>query len=276
MRIGLMLVVSVGLAGLAGCGTLSSRPEVSAPARADVTPQPGPTAAAEAPSADASPAGDTAAPLPWEVEEEETFDPFESFNRKVYAFNSALDRNVLKPVAEVYEKAVPQFVRTGIGNLFRNLLEPTNMVNSLLQGKIHQATTDTARFFVNTTVGVLGLFDVATGMGMRRSNEDFGQTLGVWGAEEGPYLVLPFFGPRTLRDTFGFAADWFTDPVYYLQPDAARWGTRGVYYVDLRSQLLGASKVLEQATDDEYLFVREAYRQRRKSLIGGNAAPASP
>lgn len=282
-----VLFISVVLALLAGCATVAPVPgdaeqpttamtAGASPADAPVTM--GSPVATEAPAGDAteqSPTGEPAEPLPWEVEgeDDEAYDPLESWNRKVYAFNQALDRNILRPVAEVYQDAVPSVVRTGIGNFFRNLFEPTNVINSLLQGKITQAGSDTARFIANSTFGLLGLVDVATDWGMPRSNEDFGQTLGVWGAGEGAYIVLPFFGPRTLRDTAGFVADWYTDPVTYVESDWTRWGARGVYYVDVRAQLLGASKVLEQATDDEYLFVREAYRQRRKNLIrNGDAA----
>lgn len=273
--------VLAGSVVLGGCATVGSQSAADSPPDSSsraVDPAPAAIPAqAEAP-ANESPTGEPTAPLPWEVEEEgEAYDPLERLNRKIYSFNQVLDRTVLKPVAEVYQEYLPQVVRTGVGNFFRNLWEPTNILNSLLQGKIARAGNDTARFIANSTVGLLGLVDVATRWGLPRSNEDFGQTLGVWGTAEGPYLVLPFFGPRTLRDTVGFVADWYTDPVTYIEPDVTRWGIRGVYYVDERAQLLGASKVLEQAGADEYLFVREAYRQRRKSLIAdGNSASGPP
>lgn len=206
--------------------------------------------------------------LPWEVEEAaEDTDPYESFNRKVYKFNSAVDRAVLKPLARGYDKLLPDVVQRRIGNFFRNLTEPTVAINNLLQGKVHDAFAVTARFLANSTLGIGGLFDVASKAGVPRQQEDFGQTLAVWGAEPGPYLVLPFLGPRTVRDSFGLVADWYTDPVTYIDNEPVRYGLRGLYLVDTRWQLMDASRVLEQATDDEYLFVREAYLQRRNNLI---------
>lgn len=210
--------------------------------------------------------------------EEEDFDPdpFESYNRQVYRFNSALDRNIVKPVAKAYVKAVPDGVQRGIGNFFRNLGEPTVIVNDLLQGKFKQSLRDTGRFVVNSTVGLLGFMDIAKRWGWHKNAEDFGQTLAVWGAKESPYFVVPFFGPRTVRDTVGLVADWYTDPVTYVDDEPIRYGVRGLGVVDIRAQLLTASKVLEQATDDEYLFVREAYLQKRQQLIyDGNPPPAS-
>lgn len=235
----------------------------------------------EAPTASAGgEPGPMAGGLPPELaflEEEEDFenDPFETFNRRMYKFNSTLDKYVLKPVARGYDKIAPEFVRRGVGNFFRNLFEPTIIINGALQGKWRQSASDTARFVVNTTVGLLGLIDVASPIGLPRHEEDFGQTLGVWGAQEGPYLVLPFFGSRTVRDSFGLVADWYSDPLTYVRDSDIRWGTRSFGVVEYRAQLLGASSVLEQAAgDDEYLFVREAYRQRRRNLVyDGNVPP---
>lgn len=223
--------------------------------------------------------GDAAAPadlaaippeerLPWEMEEAaEDSDPYESFNRKVYRFNSAVDRAVLKPLARGYDRLLPDTVQRRIGNLFRNLAEPTVAINNLLQGKVHDAFAVTARFLANTTLGIGGLFDVASQAGVPRQQEDFGQTLAKWGAQPGPYIVLPFLGPRTVRDSFGLVADWYTDPVTYIDDESVRYSVRGLNLVDIRWQLMDASRVLEQATDDEYLFVREAYLQRRNNLI---------
>lgn len=207
--------------------------------------------------------------LPWETEEAEAedADPYESFNRKVYRFNSAVDRAILKPLARVYDKLLPDMVQRRIGNFFRNLGEPTVIVNDLLQGKFQESMAATARFLANSTLGIGGLFDVAAEAGVPRQQEDFGQTLAVWGAQPGPYLVLPVLGPRTVRDSFGWVADWYTDPVTYIDNEPLRWGLRGANLVDTRWQLMDASRVLEQATDDEYLFVREAYLQRRNNLI---------
>lgn len=258
----LWLVVALMLALGACGGGRAAKPAASA--------APVDTESANAP---AEVAGDAAAispeeRLPWEIEEvAEDSDPFESFNRKVYKFNSAVDRAVLKPLARGYDKLLPDAVQRRIGNFFRNLAEPTVAINNLLQGKVPDAFAATARFLANSTLGVGGLFDVAAKAGVPRQQEDFGQTLAVWGAEPGPYLVLPFLGPRTVRDSFGLVADWYTDPVTYIDNEPVRYGLRGMYLVDTRWQLMDASRVLEQATDDEYLFVREAYLQRRNNLI---------
>ena len=208
------------------------------------------------------------------AEDDEENDPFETFNRAVYTFNDYFDRAILKPVAKGYDFIMPSFIKTGISNLFRNLFEPTVIINDVLQGKFKQSASDTGRFVVNSTVGLLGLFDVAKHLNMPAHNEDFGQTLGVWGLKDGPYLVLPFFGPSSIRDGVGLVADWKTDPVYYIEDDTARWGTRALRFVDTRAQFLGASNILEQATDDPYLFVREAYRQKRRNLIYDGQPPA--
>ncbi len=223
----------------------------------------------------AAPTADQNAKLPeLPAEDEEENDPFESFNRAVYKFNDYLDRAILKPVAKGYNFITPTFIKTGISNVFRNLFEPTVIINDALQGKFKQSASDTGRFIVNSTVGVLGLFDVAKHLSMPAHNEDFGQTLGVWGVKEGPYLVLPFFGSSNIRDGVGLVADWNTDPVTYIQDNTARWGTWALRVVDTRAQLLGASSILEQATDDPYLFVREAYRQKRRNLIYDGHPPA--
>lgn len=255
----LWLVVVVALAMSACGGGRASKPT----ADTELAPANDKTASASAVPADER--------LPWEIEEDEAeaqdTDPYESFNRKIYRFNSALDRAVLKPLAKGYDKLLPDAVQRSVGHFFRNLGEPTIIVNNLLQGKFEQSFAATARFLANSTLGLGGLFDVATKAGVPRQHEDFGQTLAVWGAEQGPYLVLPLLGPRTVRDSFGLVADWYTDPVTYIDNEPLRYGLRGTYLIDTRWQLMDASRVLEQATDDEYLFVREAYLQRRKSLI---------
>ena len=140
----------------------------------------------------------------------ENEDPWESFNRKVYRFNDVLDRWALKPVAKGYRKVTPDVVEDGVHNVFRNLGEARNLANNLLQLKMHDAGVDTARFFFNTTFGLLGFFDVATKMGLQRNDEDFGQTLGAWGVKSGPYVVLPLLGPSTVRDTVSLYPDSFT------------------------------------------------------------------
>lgn len=194
-------------------------------------------------------------------------DPYEGYNRAMYKFNDALDKAVIKPVAQGYDAVVPEPISWGISNFFSNLNEITVIINDLLQGKFQQAAHDAGRFGLNTTVGVLGIFDVAGHAGYKKNNEDFGQTLGVWGAEPGAYVVLPLFGPRTVRDSFGLVGDMFTDPVMYVEGDDARLALAGTRLIDTRARLLKAGKVLAEATDDEYSYVRDAYLQRRQYLV---------
>jgi phospholipid-binding lipoprotein MlaA len=195
-------------------------------------------------------------------------DPLEGFNRAMYRFNDVLDENALKPVAKGYKAITPRVVRRAVSNFFSNLFEPLVIVNDLLQAKFGQAASDTGRFIVNTTVGLVGLFDPATPMGMKKHNEDFGQTFGKWGVAPGPYLVLPFLGPRNFRDTAGWGADQFLIPINDIERSRYRWLTWTLYAIDFRTQLLGTKDMLEQAAgDDPYSFVREAYRQQRQNLI---------
>ena len=194
-------------------------------------------------------------------------DPFESYNRAMYKFNDTVDRAVLKPVAKGYDTVVPDAISWGVSNFFSNLNDITVAINSLLQGKFSQAADDTGRFLLNSTVGVAGIFDVAGHAGNKKRNEDFGQTLGVWCAEPGAYIVLPFFGPRTVRDSFGLVGDMFTDPVMYVEGPGARNALAGTRVVDTRANLLKTQRVLSEATDDEYAYVRNAYLQRRQYLV---------
>lgn len=194
-------------------------------------------------------------------------DPWEPFNRAMYEFNDGLDRAIIKPVAQGYKAVVPTPVDKGITNFFANLSDVRSAANNLLQLKVTRAASDVGRVVINTTVGVLGFIDVATNMNIPRYNEDFGQTLGVWGVSSGPYLVLPFFGPSSGRDAVGTAVDWYADPVTYVDSDALRWGLRAVRIVDRRADLLGASRVLEEAALDPYRFVREGYLQRRQNDV---------
>lgn len=196
-------------------------------------------------------------------------DPFERYNRAMYRFNDTLDRALLKPVAQGYEKVVPQPISDSVTNFFSNLDDVVVTLNDLLQGKFRQAGSDLSRLVWNTTVGIGGLFDVASHLGLPKHNEDFGQTLGAWGVESGPYLVLPFVGPSTFRDTAALPADWVSDPLYhyYDEDKNGYWKLKGLYYVDKRAGLLRASRLIEQAALDEYVFIREAYLQRRQSLV---------
>lgn len=194
-------------------------------------------------------------------------DPWEEVNRTIYLFNEDVDRLILKPLARGYRRITPLPVRRSVGNFFRNLLEPTTIVNDLLQGKPLQAISDTSRFVLNTTLGIAGLFDVATKVGVERHEEDFGQTLAVWGVPSGPYVVLPFIGPSYVRDAFGLLPYWyFTDPRLSLDETEARVAVIAVDVIDFRSQLLGATKLLDMQLDP-YSFSRESYRQKRLDLI---------
>lgn len=196
-------------------------------------------------------------------------DPFESFNRGVYAFNSDFDKKVAKPVAEGYQKTVPQVARTGISNFFSNLGDVIVLFNDLLQLKGRQAASDLSRLTWNTTAGLFGLIDVATPMGLPKHDEDFGQTLGYWGVGSGPYLVLPFFGPSDLRDGTGDLIDYTqVDPTGLIKPyHPTRLAVEGIDAVNTRANLLRASNLLDQAALDPYIFLREAYLQRRQNLV---------
>jgi len=199
--------------------------------------------------------------------EEEVWDPFESFNRAIFAFNEKFDAWLLKPVAKGYDWILPGPVKTGIGNFFSNLLQPSVVVNDLLQGKPVQAARDTGRFAINTTIGIAGFVDVAKHVGLNPVEEDWGQTFAVWGVGKGPYFVWPIIGPRYLRETVGWGFDWVSNPVTYLDPIPS-WSLRSLDIVDFRARLLPTDPVIERAAgDDKYLFIREAYRQRRQNLI---------
>jgi phospholipid-binding lipoprotein MlaA len=194
-------------------------------------------------------------------------DPFEAWNRGAYEFNEGLDRDFLKPVATAYKEVVPGPVRTWVRNFFANLGDLWIGANNLLQGKPGDMVIDWARFAFNTTFGLLGINDVATEMGLEKHDEDFGQTLGRWGMEDGNYHVWPLIGSRTSRDTLGTVVDWFGDPVTYVDKGAIRWSARGLRLVSIRADLLDASRILEEAALDKYVFQRDAYLQRRRSLI---------
>jgi phospholipid-binding lipoprotein MlaA len=194
-------------------------------------------------------------------------DPLEPLNRGIYKFNDAVDKAVLKPVATGYKEAMPDPVRTAVGNFFSNLDDVLVLLNDLLQFKLDQAASDFSRLVWNTSVGIAGLIDVATPMDLPKRNEDFGQTLGYWGVGNGPYLVLPFLGPSTLRDTVGIAVDAQFDPVTQHTPVAERNSAIAVHSVDNRARLLDAEKVLDEAAIDRYVFLRDAYLQRRRGLV---------
>ena len=203
-------------------------------------------------------------------------DPLEPINRAVYQFNDGLDKVVMKPVATVYREALPDFVRTGVTNFFSNLYDILTALNSLLQGKIADAASDVGRIAVNSTIGIAGLFDVATEIGLEKHKEDFGQTLGRWGIGDGPYLQIPFLGPSSIRDAVGTFVDVKADPIGWIWRDhiATRNSLWGLYFVNLRAILLDSTKILEEAALDPYEFQRDAYLQRRRNLIyDGNPPP---
>lgn len=204
-------------------------------------------------------------------------DPFEGYNRSMFAFNDALDRNVLKPVATTYADYLPEFVRIGVNNFFGNLGDVWTAVNNYLQLKPVPATQDVARVIFNTTFGLAGLIDFATPMGLPKHEEDFGQTLAVWGVKSGPYLVLPFFGASTVRDGLAKPVDLYADPLNQFDSEAFRNGGRVLRVVDTRAELLGASTLLEDVALDRYQFLRDAYLQRREWRIrDGEPAPENP
>ena len=200
-------------------------------------------------------------------------DPFEGWNRGVYKFNDKFDDYLARPVAETYEDWVPREVRDRVRNFFSNLADPFVGVNNLLQGKATEAFDDWTRFILNTTVGLVGIHDVATDFGLEKHNEDFGQTFGRWGAGTGPYLVLPIFGSSNLRDGVGLAADMVSDPLGEVRPIDLRNSAIATRAVQTRADLLGASRVLGEAALDRYVFQRDAYLQRRRSLVYDGRPP---
>lgn len=199
-------------------------------------------------------------------------DPWERYNRAMYQFNDSLDRAVLRPVAKGYTRVTPEPVQRGVSNFFDNLTYPLVAANQLLQGNFGNAASDTGRFLVNTVVGIGGIFDPATSLGLPRHNEDFGQTLGVWGATSGPYIVLPLLGPTTVRDGIGTAVDAQVDPLFYVLDSPERYYLIGLRAIDLRAQLLDLDGQL-QSTFDPYTFMRDAYLQRREYLVHNGSPP---
>jgi phospholipid-binding lipoprotein MlaA len=200
-------------------------------------------------------------------------DPWEGLNRKTFAFNDAVDRAVLKPTAQGYVKVTTPWIRARVSNFFDNIYDVNTTLNDFLQGKAPEGINDLGRIVVNTTFGLFGLFDVATTLDIEKRDEDFGQTLGWWGVPAGPYVVIPLLGPSTARD----APARLVDPGWYypkwVDNDALYWGFWTLDKVRLRAQLFQAESVLEQAALDRYLFVRDAWLQRRQNQVYDGKPP---
>lgn len=195
-------------------------------------------------------------------------DPLQGYNRLMFSVNDTLDKYALKPVAQGYKFVVPDFAEQGVSNFFDNLGEIGNFVNNALQGKFADAGNDLGRFAINSTIGLFGLLDVASEFGMPEHDEDFGQTLGVWGVGSGPYVVLPLLGPSTVRDTVGLVGDYATDPVTYVDDQGDKNALIITRVIDTRSRLLASEQLI---SGDKYSFIRDAYLQRREFLIKDGA-----
>lgn len=200
-------------------------------------------------------------------------DPLESFNRGSYAFNDAVDKALLKPVAQGYQAITPSFVQAGISNAFGNVGDVKTAVNNLLQGKVGDAASDVGRVVVNTVLGVFGLWDVATPMGLEKHDEDFGQTLGKWGVGSGPYLMIPLLGPATLRDGVGRIPDAYAGYSYHIDHRRTANSLFVTELINGRAQLLAAEKTLDEAALDKYTFLRDAYLQRRLRAVHDGKVP---
>lgn len=206
---------------------------------------------------------------------EDPRDPYQGFNRAMFAVNEVADAAVIRPLAKGYDAAAPLPVKAGVGNFFANAGDLWTGVNNGLQGKPKAAGNDFGRLLINSTLGIAGLFDVASEMGFDRNEEDFGQTLAVWGVGNGGYLFLPGFGPRTLRDGAGLIVDMSADPVAYIDRVRVRNSARALRLVDVRASLLPADKVVEEAALDKYEYIRDAYLQRRLRQIYDGRPPRS-
>ena len=198
------------------------------------------------------------------LEPEENVDPLEWFNRPMFAVNDQLDRFLLKPVATGYDFVMPDPAQRGVGNFFANLYDFNAAINAVLQGRFLGAAQGGGRFLVNSTVGLLGLFDVATPLGIRPYRTDFGHTLAIWGVPEGPYVMVPLFGPRTFRSGTGTIVDTYTSVPTYIDNVALRNSIWGTELIDGRARLLSADELI---SGDRYIFVRDAYIQQRRALV---------
>ena len=192
-------------------------------------------------------------------------DPWENFNRSMFTFNEHADKYVLKPLAKAYVRLTPGFFRKGVDNALSNVMEIPSAFNGVLQGNFRSAAHDTGRLLVNSTLGLVGILDVAQYMNLKQTdNEDFGQTLAVWGMDTGPYIVLPLLGPSNLRDTTAVPVDWYTDPKTYIEHIPTKNTVRAVSILNARANLMPLEKSI---TGDKYVFFREAYLQHRNFLV---------
>lgn len=195
-------------------------------------------------------------------------DPLEGLNRNTYKFNQGMDKALFHPLARFYQAITPGFVDAGISNFFSNINDVVVVVNDILQFKLSQAVFDLTRLVVNSTLGLGGFFDVSTGMGLVKHNEDFGQTLARWGVHSGPYVIVPFLGPSTLRDTVGYGVDSaLLSPVAYVPEPVHQAGLLSMSYIDYKSDAQSTGSLVEEAALDEYEFTKSAYLSRRENLI---------
>jgi phospholipid-binding lipoprotein MlaA len=202
-------------------------------------------------------------------------DPLEPMNRKIFAFNDKFDRYLAKPVAQQYDRFTPRPLKTMITNFFANIGDIPNTISVFLQGRVSDGFQMVMRLATNTVFGIGGVFDVATPAGLTRRNTDFGLTLGTWGFRSGPYLVLPLFGPSSIRDGIGFGVDMRINPISYMDV-SLRNSLYGLDFADTRARYLGATQLLEEAALDKYTFVRDAYLQQRKSSLSQGKEEAPP
>ena len=202
-------------------------------------------------------------------------DPWESYNRAMFEFNDAVDRGVFKPVAKGYRFVTPDAVDRSVTNFFSNLDDVPTAMNNALQGKFTQSMQDVSRFVYNSTFGIAGLFDVASHMGLPKHEEDFGQTLGVWGVQPGPYFMMPFLGPSTVRDTGGRFVDFWAKPSRQIEDETTRWSMYALELTDRRASLLDVEEIVTEVAFDRYVAFRNAYLERREFLVYDGRPPQS-
>ena len=191
-------------------------------------------------------------------------DPLEGFNRGVYSFNQTMDEIVFNPISKLYKAITPDIIEKGVSNFFSNLGDLSVIANEILQLKFDKAASDASRVLINSTIGLLGFFDISSEIGLPKHNEDFGQTLAQWGFEPGPYIVVPFFGPATFRDLSSFVIDkGILNPIFYIEDDMTKAGLLTLNYVDFKSRFSSTNDLIGVASLDEYEFIKNAYFEKR-------------